>query len=87
MHSPHLPFNAVVIAFSIGFIAETIPSLYFYQTMYKGGGTPDIGKSSCMVMIIVNIIALVAEVMLLLWAVVRLFTDESHKKSSIDLPF
>lgn len=82
MYSPHLPFNTVVMAVCVGLIAQTVPNIYFYQNLYNGGGTPTIGKTSAGVMLAFNILALVAEVCLLVWSVIRIFTDKHHKKSS-----
>lgn len=70
-------FNIVIFVFAAFVLGETIANVYHYQSMYNGGGTPKIGKTSCLVMLILNIIILVVTAALLIWVIVRIFSHQN----------
>ena len=74
----HLSFHMVIAVFCLFLIGETIVNIYYYNSLYNNGGTPHIGKTSSGIMFAFNILALVLEVCVFVWAVLNIFSGTGH---------
>lgn len=68
-----LVFNVILVIFTALMIADSIACIVYFNSVYQGGGTPKIGKTWSLLMLIFSIILMIFAFFIFMWAIVRIF--------------